>query len=284
MSRRDYARRCSSTARLLGAAAAVVALPSLGCGGDDEESAKVTGTLAITVTELSPGKARYSAPRSISAGLTRITLKNEGKEPHKAQLVRIEGNHSIAEARRARRPLPRWLWAEGGVGVTQPGEMDSVVQRLNPGRYYVTGTYGEKGRVAPLQVRGERSSAGLPATSGSIVTNEYSFTASGLKPGTNAVELANDGLEPHHAVVAPVQRGGSVRQLRRFLRGSGPIPVGRVVDLEKAQETSVLERGQKQVVRLRLKRGRYALLCFVPDRKGGPTHVAKGMVDEVAVR
>ena len=283
MSRRDCARWCSNTAGLL-AVALALALTSLGCGGDGEESAKVTGTLPITVTELPSGRARYSAPRSISAGLTRITLNNEGKEPHKAQLVRIQGNHSISEARRARRPFPKWLYTEGGVGVAEPGETDSVVQRLDPGRYYVTGNYGERGRVAPLRVLGEKTSGGLPSTSGSIVTNEYSFIASGLKPGTNAVEFSNDGFEPHHAVVAPVQRGGSVGQLRRFLKGSGPIPVGKVVDLDRAQETSILERGQKQVVRLRLKPGRYALLCFVPDRKGGPAHVVKGMVDEVAVR
>ena len=283
MSRRDCARRYLNAAGLL-AAGVAVALPSLGCGGDDEESAKTTATLPVTVTELSPGRARYSAPRSIPAGLTRITLKNEGKEPHKAQLVRIQGNHSIAEARRASRPFPKWLYTEGGVGVTEPGETDSVVQRLDPGRYYITGNYGEKGRVAPLRVRGKKTSAGLPSTSGSIVTNEYSFIASGLKAGTNAVEFANDGFEPHHAVVAPVQRGGSVGQLRRFLRGKGPIPVGDVVDLERARETSILERGQRQVVRLRLKPGKYALLCFVPDRRGGPAHVVKGMVDGIAVR
>ena len=260
----------------------VVALASIGCGKD--ESPEVTRTLRVSVDELSRDRARYSAPRSVSAGLVRITLVNKGREPHKAQLVRIQGDHSIAEARRARRPFPRWLYTEGGVGITEPGETDSVVQRLDPGNYYITGNYGEKGRVAPLRVVGEKSSAELPSASGSIVMNEYSFTASGLKAGTSSVTLANDGFEPHHAVVAPVQRGGSVTRLRRFLRGEGPIPVGKIVDLDAAAETSVIERGQKQNVRLRLRPGKYALLCFVPDRKGGPAHVVKGMVDEVTVR
>ncbi len=263
---------------------AIVALPSTGCGSKDGGQTKVNRALRITVTELSPGRARYSAPRSIPAGLTRITLENEGHKPHKAQLVRVQGSHSIAAARRARRPLPKWLYSAGGVGVTRPGRTDSVIQRLDPGNYYVTGNFGEKGRVAPLRVVGEKSGAGLPPTSGSIVTNEYSFITSALKAGTSSVEFKNDGLEPHHAVLAPVQRGGSVRQLRRFLKGKGPIPVGKVVDLEKAQETSVLERGQTQIVRLRLKPGKYALLCFVSDRKGGPAHVVKGMVDQLTVR
>ena len=278
--RRQRTRAESITAVTL--AAGLVAALSGGCGED--ERARPAGALRITVADLSPGRAHYRAPRSIPAGLVRITLENKGKERRKAQLVRILGNHSISEARRARRPFPKWLYTEGGVGFTDPGETNSAIQRLDPGRYYITGTYGERGTVAPLRVVGERSDAKLPETAGVIRTNEYSFTNSGLKAGANTVEFSNDGFEPHHAVVAPVQAGSSVRALREFLRGKGKIPVGKVVDLDKAQETSVIERGQRQVVRLRLKPGKYALLCFVPDRKGGPPHVAKGMVDAVTVR
>jgi hypothetical protein len=32
------------------------------------------------------------------------------------------------------------------------------------------------------------------------------------------------------------------------------------------------------------KPGKYALLCFVSDRKGGPPHVAQGMLAEITVR
>ncbi len=30
--------------------------------------------------------------------------------------------------------------------------------------------------------------------------------------------------------------------------------------------------------------GKYSLVCFIEDRKGGPPHVAKGMVGETTVR
>jgi hypothetical protein len=47
----------------------------------------------------------------------------------------------------------------------------------------------------------------------------------------------------------------------------------------------VAEGGLKQVVELELpKAGKYALICFVADRRGGPPHAAKGMVSEVAVK
>ena len=33
-----------------------------------------------------------------------------------------------------------------------------------------------------------------------------------------------------------------------------------------------------------LKPGKYALLCFISDRQGGPPHIAKGMITEATVR
>ena len=263
----------------LGAVAAVAA--AAGCGGDEEEAAKA---VRLDVTVMDSGGLAYSAPRRIRAGLVRMTLRNEGRRRHKAQLFRVDGNHSIAEARRVRRRLPRWFRWEGGVGMTAPGGRASITQRLQPGRYYITGNRGEPARVAPLTVVGDRGDADLPDSGGSIVFREYNFSANGLRPGTNSLEIVNEGLEPHHAVVAPVRRGSSVAELRRFLRGRGPIPVGEIVNLRGAVETSVIEGGQKQLVNVRLSPGKYALLCFVPDRRGGPAHVVKGMVDEVTVR
>jgi hypothetical protein len=273
----------SRAARWIGAIGCALAAAAVaGCGEDEPVSKAVP--LSVTVTEPSKGRLAYSARRTVPAGLVELTLENKGRERRKGQLFRIDGKHSVAEALRVRGPLPRWLRWEGGVGMTAPGAKASVTQRLHPGRYYITGNRGDNARVAPLTVVDKDSGGKLPDATGSIVSNEYSFTASGLEAGPNSLEFSNEGLEPHHAVVAPVKRGASVAQLRRFLRGRGPIPVGDIVNLRGALETSVIEGGQSQVMQLKLGRGKYALLCFVADRKGGPSHVVKGMVDEVTVR
>jgi hypothetical protein len=256
--------------------------PAAGCGEDNKASKPAS--LTVTVTEPSKGRPAYRAPSSVRAGLVRITLVNRGGRRHKAQLFRVDGSHSIAEARRVRTPFPRWFRWEGGVGVTEPGEKASITQTLHPGKYYITGNRGEEARVAPLRVVGARGGEKLPQAAGTVVFREYNFSARDLEAGSRSIEFRNEGLEPHHAVFAPVKRGASVRQLRRFLRGSGPIPVGEGVDLHGALETAVIEGGQSQVARLRLAPGKYALLCFVSDRRGGPAHVAKGMIDEVTVR
>ena len=38
-----------------------------------------------------------------------------------------------------------------------------------------------------------------------------------------------------------------------------------------------------QAVELNLRPGRYALLCFAADRKGGPPHVMQGMIAQTRV-
>ena len=265
----------------IGLAAALALLGAGGCG--EEETAK-SARLPITVTDTAPHRPSYSAPRSVPAGLVTLTLKNKGEEPYKAQLWRILDDHSVKAALAVRRRLPEWLVSAGGVAVTEPGKTSSAVQRLGPGRYYVADTRGRPGKVAPFTVVGEEGEADLPDTDASIVYREYSFSATGVEAGTNSIEFHNEGLEPHHAVIAPVRRGASVRELRQFLRGKGTIPVGEIAKLDGAAETAVIEQGQRQVVDFELKRGKYALLCFVSDRKGGDSHVVKGMVDELTVK
>ena len=56
------------------------------------------------------------------------------------------------------------------------------------------------------------------------------------------------------------------------------------LDFAHVAYTARIDGGSKQITELDLdKPGKYALLCFVSDRKGGPPHVAQGMVAEITV-
>jgi hypothetical protein len=50
-----------------------------------------------------------------------------------------------------------------------------------------------------------------------------------------------------------------------------------------AEETAVIDGGEEQLTEIELESGSYALLCFIPDRAGGPPHVAKGMISGATV-
>jgi len=45
----------------------------------------------------------------------------------------------------------------------------------------------------------------------------------------------------------------------------------------------VIDGGIAQNIELDLEAGKYAVVCFIQDRKGGPPHGAKGMISELVV-
>lgn len=268
-------------------AAVVAALAA--CGGDDAEKSpgklvaegSRLSRLDVSVTESRPGRPRYAAPDTVRGGLVEIRFRNAGRSPRKAQLWRVEGGHTVGEALRVGRRLPPWLTWAGGVGLTQPGRIGVAVQRLPRGRYYLTGLRDQRRGVAPLGVTAAGTSGRAAKAAGRITALDYGYKVSGLEAGAATVEFLNAGGEPHHAFFAPLQEGRTIAEARAFFAGKlqGPPPV----DPEGTRESVVLEGGQRQVTRLNLESGRYALLCVVRDRDGGPPHTEKGMITEVKV-
>jgi hypothetical protein len=81
----------------------------------------------------------------------------------------------------------------------------------------------------------------------------------------------------------PYKPGATLAEVRKaFRRTGGAEPP---LDFSNVAYTARIDGGTKQITELDLaKPGKYALLCFVSDRKGGPPHVAQGMVAEITVR
>ncbi len=257
--------------------------PKAGVGDPLRGGAPGGRRLTIRVTDGASGAFRYSAPRTAPAGLVEIRLRNDGDAPHKAQLWRIDGDHTVQEALRVRRPQPDWLRTAGGVGLTQPGETASSLQRLRPGLHYVAGTGDRPGRVATFRVRGSAPAQRLPAAPARVDALDFRFEVAGLQRGPNTVEFRNTGAEPHHAYFIPMTAGADLSAVRTFFTtrsSTGPPPV----DPEGTRETVVIEGGDRQVTELDLDAGRYAVVCFVRNRAGGPPHVELGMLNELTVR
>jgi hypothetical protein len=278
--------------RRLLAALAVLVLPFsvAACGDDDEgagsgagEEAKQPATAAFAATG-TRNKVKLTGPSSVEAGLVRITFKNSAKGEHGVQLIRIAGGHTAAEALKAGeawgdkgKPLASWITLEGGVTTTPEGKTFTAVQNLKPGKYVAFDL--DTNARTEFEVTGT-GSAELPAAPGSIQAVDYSFTSSGLKAGTNKVRFTNAGKEPHFAVGIKIKPGKTIADVRTFFRTEkGEEPVDERVSFS----TGVLDGGRSQVADIQLRTGKYALLCFVPDRKGGPPHAFKGMISEAVV-
>ena len=239
--------------------------------------------LTITVEGQGGSGFRYRTAPTVRGGLVEIRLRNRGDVPHKAQLWRIDGDHTVAEALRVRHPQPDWLRTAGGVSLTAPGATSRTLQNLPSGRYYVAGTRGRPGTVAAFTVTAPRAQSALPRAPARIEAVDFSFRVSGLRAGRNSVDFDNTGQEPHHAFLAPMRAGAKIADVRRFFdtqAWTGAPPV----DSDGTRETVVLEGGDRQVTELDLDAGRYALICFVRNRQGGPPHIELGMINEVRVR
>ncbi len=298
-------RRFASVA--LVALLAPVALGFAACGGDSEGSKSGAKPSAakptlLSITTSDAGK-RFSmqAPKSIKGGLVEIRFKNAGKVPHEAGLVRVEGDHSLKDVLKIVSTdgpvkIPDWLYAEGGVATTPPGQELSTTENLRAGHYFVIDTESEegpppaaRGAVAEFDVTPGTDGA-LPATEAKVVAktvdeDKYEFEVSGLKAGPNKLLFKNesDG-QIHHIVAFPIVPGKSLADVKKFLseegEPSGPPPV----DFMSGTNTEVLDGKRQLVTTVNLKAGKYALVCFLNDRDELKPHFKEGMLKEVDVK
>jgi hypothetical protein len=274
--------------RLLALLAIAALVPLAACGDDDDEGNGGGGgepkTVAIKLTQ-SGKKLRFSVPGSVEGGVVRIEFTNSSKGEHEAQLARVEGDHTTQEGLQAGgawadggKPLPRWVRLAGGVGGTPAGATRSVTQELPPGKYVVLET--DQNTNASFEVTGS-GDAELAAPGARIDATEYSFKSTGLKAGRGEVLFDNNGAEPHFIEGLRIKQGNTIADVREFVRTEkGEQPFSE----QGSFTTTITDGGFSQVIEANLEPGRYALLCFVPDRKGGPPHVEKGMVSEAVVR
>jgi len=265
------------------AAAALVSVAFAACG-DDESDQSLTFTLS------GDGKAAtFTAPESAEAGVAEITLQNEGDKAGDLQLIRVEGDRSpeevvegLGKAMKGQ-AFPDWFFAAGGTGPVEAGQSETVTQVLEPGTYYAFDTEGgappKPEDAVSVEVSGESSDEGIEADA-TISAVDYGFEGEGLTAGSAEVAFENTGAQPHHIVYAPLTGNATAEDVETFFKSEKGKPPFEEKD---TQNTAVIEAGETQLVDLELKKGRYVLLCFITDRKGGPPHVAKGMIDEVEV-
>jgi hypothetical protein len=261
----------------------LLGVPLAACGDDDDEREAAEAVVAAFEFSGTEDNPKLSGPRSVEAGAVRVDFKNSSREDAGVQLLRIEGDHTAAEAVRAGeawddgKPLPEWIRFVGGSASVSPGGTFSAIQELDAGNYAAVDI--NTNEFIPLEVTGD-GDAELPSTSATIEAVDYSFEARRLRAGKRRVLFTNKGKEPHFALAAPIRPGKTFDDVRESIRTEeGPPPIIE----EETVSTGVLDGGRSQVVELELRKGRYAFVCFVPDRKGGPPHVEKGMISEGVV-
>jgi hypothetical protein len=276
--------------------AGTLAMVIAGCGGGGSDD---PGKVAIQVTENGPGDYTLSVPKEIEGGAVELTLDNSAnKAPHAAQLIQLGEGHTFEEANAiidSDKPqvIPDWIRAYGGIGETKPGETGTATVKLDEGHYAIQDDAENDAKdstFTEFDVEGTND-ADLPDADAEVVgattgsddpASEYEWKTDGLKAGPNTFTFDSQGEEALHVLVAaPIKGNATIEQVGQELDSNGP---PRSVDFENVVGTSVLDGGKKEVTTLDLQPGRYAFICFLPDRdEPDEPHYKQGMLKEVTI-
>ena len=291
------------------AAAALIA----GCGDDDDDKAPATTKpaaaapvkFAVTATAAGKKKKALEFPTSIKAGLVEMTLTNSDTVRRSAQILRVEGDHTVDDVLEVvnaeSTKIPEWMQDGGGLGAVKPGASATATQVLAPGRYVIWDDEGgdeedapgndELGAKGEFTVTGPAVDAELPAQPATVTATDetagdkttYDFEFEGLKAGVNQIRFENTGDQLHHALFFPIAKGKTIKDVEEAFASEeepeGPPPV----DFEKGVGTTVIDGGIAQNISIDLPAGTYAVVCFLSDRKGGKSHAEQGMLEALTV-
>ena len=231
------------------------------------------------------------SPDTLPEGAVTLRLVNQGKEFHHIWIARLEGGRTVKDVLAALKtpgPLPAWVKDAGGPNAPRPeGGENSATVNLVPGNYIVACLIPSpdgiphlmKGMVRPLTV--VKTGRPAPAPEGDVIMTlrDYSFFFSRpLSAGTHVIEVRNEGTQWHEFELVQLAPGKSPQDVIAFIDhgiGSPPgLPIGGV---------SPLMPGGVSWFHADLQPGRYALICFLPDRKDGKQHFEHGMMQEIEV-
>jgi len=255
--------------------------------GSSEAAAAAPATVTMTAKDYS-----FDAPAQIPAGSVTLQLKNEGKEVHQAQLVRLEGGKTAQDLMAAMKqhgPPPDWMKFVGGPNAAAPGHEVSATSVLEPGNYawlcFIPSPDGvmhaAKGMVRPFEVTAAPAGAAtaLPETDVTVTLVDYDFQFSKpLSAGKHRIMIENAGPQAHEIVMVKLAPGTTIKDFATWAESmKGPPPA------EPVGGVGVLEQGMRATFSADLAAGDYGLICFVPDVKDGKMHLVHGMMKDIKV-
>jgi len=233
----------------------------------------------------------FQLPDTIAGGVTTITLRNSGSQPHELALLKLAAGHTLTEvvaAAQKEGAAPPWMVERGGPGAALPGAETRVTVDLAPGRYAILcGVPGKdgaphfmKGMVRELTVTAPTRTAPEPTSDLTITLVDFDFRLSTpLTAGAHTIRVVNAGSQTHMMLLVRLAPGATVDTVLAALqdhRDSLPITW--------TTGASALGKGGVAYVHATLAPGTYGLACFMDDDTDGKSHIAHGMLKQFTVR
>jgi uncharacterized cupredoxin-like copper-binding protein len=264
------------------------------CGKNDSPAVDAVPKPSTINVEATDDNGTYKFGVDAAAtvdSLASIVVKNSGKEPHQAALLKIADGKTVQDALAffgatgaPTGPPPFTLG--GGTTVIEPGSSTTVTQTVPAGAYaficFVPGPDGAphfvKGMVAPITITGN-STTSLPLPDGENSTaSEFKYDLPSLKAGSTVLRVKNAGQQNHEYQFGRVADGKTADDALNWLKThQGPPP------LTFIGGSLVGSNGGTNSFKLNLKKGTYVVYCEIPDPSDGKAHLEKGMFQGVTI-
>lgn len=232
----------------------------------------------------------FEAPDTIQSGPTTIRLINSGPAFHHAWLVRLEGGRALPDLQAhfasGAQDFPDWATDVGGPNVPNLADSAEATVDLAAGNYALLCVIPDEG-VPHFAMGMMRSVTVIPATVPAamppadikLTLDDYSFTEDRpLAAGLHIIKIENAATQPHEVVIVRLNDGRTGQDLLKWLEDESGPPPGTL-----AGGVTGLSPGHSNQISLHLMPGRYFLLCFVPDKGDGKSHLMHGMTREFEV-
>src|SRR5688572_15229743 len=206
-------------------------------------TAMIASRVTETVTDLQQIEVHtkdyaFDMPASFKAGLTQVTLVNDGKEPHHLWIFKLEQGKKLADVFEALKAgptnFPKWAVNVGGPNSPVPGGKSIAIMDLEPGHYAVICVipaldgqpHVMKGMAKEFDVTGPRTQAVMPKVDIESTLADYDFTFSKpLSVGRNTIRFTNRASQVHEAFIAKLAPGKRAADLLAWMqKQDGPPP------------------------------------------------------------
>lgn len=229
----------------------------------------------------------FTAPAEVQSGLVSVTIENDGKEPHHAQLARLKEGVTIEQFQSALQeglekavPMVNWV---GGPSMVDAGGTSTVTLRLEPGIHMLLCFVPDPSGVphiahgmagAMTVIAGEAQETEEPTADLTVDLLDFAYAFSEeIAAGPQTWEIVNDGKEIHEISLIKLAEGASMEDVEHFMHTmQGPPPFASIGGMQ------AIDPGTTGWLHLDLTPGEYVAICHIPDLPSGKTHAMLGMV------